>query len=100
MINDRGGIVPAARSTSSTMMTPSIQRRQSNKPASSSSDEVAILFSSLGTATNSAIVKYANAKEIPHLFLSVNGDKMERLQDYIHGAWVLRPAPALKLQSS
>ena len=38
-------------------------------------DEVAFLFSQLGTGPNSAIVKYVNDKGVPHLFLSVNGDK-------------------------
>src|SRR6185437_4754278 len=38
-------------------------------------DEVAFLFSMLGTAPNSAVVKYINSKKVPHLFLAVNGDK-------------------------
>ena len=39
------------------------------------SDEVAFLFNMLGTAPNSAAVTYINQKKVPHLFLSVNGDK-------------------------
>ncbi len=38
-------------------------------------DEVALLFGNLGTGPNSAIVKYVNQLGVPHLFLSVNGDK-------------------------
>ncbi len=38
-------------------------------------DNVAFLFSMLGTAPNSAVVKYINSNKVPHLFLSVNGDK-------------------------
>lgn len=39
------------------------------------SDQVAFLFSNIGTAPNSAIVKYVNSRKVPHLFLTVNGDK-------------------------
>ena len=39
------------------------------------SDNVAFLFNMLGTAPNSAVVRYINAAKVPHLFLSVNGDK-------------------------
>ena len=33
------------------------------------SDNVAFLFSMLGTAPNSAVVKYINQKKVPHLFI-------------------------------
>lgn len=38
-------------------------------------DDVALLFGNLGTGPNSAIVRYVNQLGVPHLFLSVNGDK-------------------------
>ena len=98
MINDRGGI--AGRKINfiyyDDAFNPAKTVEQTRKLVEN--DEVAILFSSLGTATNSAIVKYVNAKKVPHLFLSVNGDKWSDCKT--HGAWVLRPAPALKLRSS
>lgn len=34
------------------------------------SDEVAFLFNTLGTPSNTAIIKYMNAKKVPHLFLA------------------------------
>ncbi|HKH02810.1 MAG TPA: ABC transporter substrate-binding protein, partial [Bradyrhizobium sp.] len=34
------------------------------------SDEVLLLFGTLGTASNSAIQKYVNAKKVPHLFVA------------------------------
>jgi branched-chain amino acid transport system substrate-binding protein len=34
------------------------------------SDEVAFLFNPLGTPSNTAIIKYMNAKKVPHLFLA------------------------------
>ena len=38
-------------------------------------DNVAFLFNMLGTGPNSAVVKYINSKQVPHLFISVNDDK-------------------------
>ena len=38
-------------------------------------DEVLLLFSSLGTPSNSAIHKYINAKKVPHLFISSGATK-------------------------
>src|SRR5215471_8918664 len=39
------------------------------------SDEVLLLFGTLGTASNSAIQKYANAKKIPQLFVATGATK-------------------------
>src|SRR6266540_5434720 len=39
------------------------------------SDEVLLIHSSLGTATNSAIMKYMNAKKVPQLFVSTGATK-------------------------
>src|SRR3954467_10863023 len=38
-------------------------------------DEVLLIFSPLGTATNSSIMKYMNAKKVPQLFVSTGGTK-------------------------
>jgi branched-chain amino acid transport system substrate-binding protein len=38
-------------------------------------DQVAFLFNTLGTPTNSAIVRYVNAKKVPHLFVSTGAAK-------------------------
>jgi branched-chain amino acid transport system substrate-binding protein len=38
-------------------------------------DEVLLLFGSIGTASNSAIHKYVNAKQVPHLFLATGATK-------------------------
>ncbi len=38
-------------------------------------DQVAFLFNTLGTPTNSAIQKYVNQKKVPHLFISTGADK-------------------------
>jgi len=39
------------------------------------SDEVLALFGTLGTPSNTAIMKYVNAKKVPHLFLSSGGTR-------------------------
>lgn len=39
------------------------------------SDQVAIIFNSLGTPTNSAIQKYMNAKKVPQLFVATGASK-------------------------
>ena len=38
-------------------------------------DNVAFTFATLGTPTNSAIVRYMNQKKVPHLFLATGADK-------------------------
>src|SRR6516165_5026367 len=39
------------------------------------SDEVLLIFQSLGTPSNSAIMKYMNAKKVPQLFVASGGTK-------------------------
>jgi branched-chain amino acid transport system substrate-binding protein len=59
-------------------------------------DEVAFLFSMLGTAPNSAVVKYINSNKVPHLFLSVNGDKWGDYQNY---PWTMGFAPSSRVEA-
>jgi len=60
------------------------------------SDEVAFLFSTLGTAPNSSIAKYVNAKKIPHLFLTTNGDKWGDYETY---PWSMAFAPSARTEA-
>ena len=46
------------------------------------SEEVAFLFSPLGTASISANVKYANAKKVPHLFVLSGANKFTNYAEY------------------
>jgi len=46
------------------------------------SEEVAFLFSPLGTASISATVKYANAKKVPHLFVLSGANKFTDYAEY------------------
>lgn len=59
-------------------------------------DEVAFLFSQLGTGPNSAIVKYVNQQGVPHLFMSVNGDKWGDYQQY---PWTMPFAPSARTEA-
>ncbi|MGM0585068.1 MAG: ABC transporter substrate-binding protein [Pseudomonadota bacterium] len=45
-------------------------------------DQVAALFSVLGTPTNSAIHRYVNAKGVPHLFLATGASKWGDPENY------------------
>ena len=58
-------------------------------------DEVALLFANLGTGPNSAIVRYVNQLGVPHLFLSVNGDKWT---DYKTNPWSIPFAPSGRVE--
>jgi branched-chain amino acid transport system substrate-binding protein len=60
------------------------------------SDNVAFLFNMLGTAPNSAVVKYINANKVPHLFLSVNGDKWGDYETY---PWTMGFAPSARIEA-
>jgi branched-chain amino acid transport system substrate-binding protein len=46
------------------------------------SDEVALIFSSLGTAQNNAIAKYLQAKNVPQLFLASGASKFGDLSQF------------------
>ncbi len=45
-------------------------------------DQVAFLFNTLGTPTNSAIVRYVNQKKVPHLFVATGAAKWGDYKDY------------------
>ena len=96
MVNDQGGI--GGRKISfifyDDAFNPAKTVEQTRKLIES--DKVAFLFSMLGTAPNSAVVKYINAKKVPHLFLSVNGDKWGDYQNY---PWTMGFAPSSRTEA-
>ena len=76
------------------------------------SDEVLLVFNALGTAANSAVQKYLNAKRVPQLFVSSGAAKWNDPQNfpwtmgftpsyetegYIYARYVLRERPAAKI---
>ncbi len=54
-------------------------------------DNVAALCATLGTPTNSAIVRYVNQKKVPHLFLATGADKWG---DYKEHPWTIGWQPS------
>jgi branched-chain amino acid transport system substrate-binding protein len=59
-------------------------------------DQVALLFNTLGTPTNSAIVRYLNQKQVPHLFVSSGADKFA---DYQHFPWTMGFQPSYRTEA-
>jgi branched-chain amino acid transport system substrate-binding protein len=59
-------------------------------------DKVAALFATLGTPTNSAIVRYVNQKKVPHLFLATGADKWG---DYKLYPWTIGWQPSYVTES-
>jgi branched-chain amino acid transport system substrate-binding protein len=60
------------------------------------SDEVFVLFNVVGTAGNSAIQKYANLKQVPHLFISSGA---ARFDDPEHFPWSMAWWPGYKSEA-
>jgi ABC-type branched-subunit amino acid transport system substrate-binding protein len=76
------------------------------------SDEVLLIFNSLGTPSNSAIQKYMNAKKVPQLFVATGATKWNDPQNYpwtmgwqpsyqsearIYAKWLLKEKPDAKI---
>jgi branched-chain amino acid transport system substrate-binding protein len=59
-------------------------------------DQVALLFNTLGTACNSAIQKYLNQKQVPHLFLATGADKWG---DYQRFPWTMGFQPSYRTEA-
>ena len=59
-------------------------------------DQVALLFNTLGTPTNSAIQRYVNQKKVPHLFISTGADKWG---DYQHFPWTMGYQPSYRTEA-
>jgi ABC-type branched-subunit amino acid transport system substrate-binding protein len=57
------------------------------------SDEVLLLFSSFGSPTNTAALKYINAKKVPHLFIAATGMKWGDPRAY---PWTMAVLPSQK----
>ena len=59
-------------------------------------DNVAFTFATLGTPTNSAIVRYMNQKKVPHLFVSTGADKWGDYKDY---PWTIGWQPSYRTEA-
>ena len=96
MVNEQGGI--AGRKLSYILMTTASRRRRRVEQTRRliEQDHVAFLFNMLGTAPNNAVVRYVNQRKVPHLFLSVNGDKWG---DYKEHPWTMGFAPSARVEA-
>jgi branched-chain amino acid transport system substrate-binding protein len=56
-------------------------------------DQVAMLFNTLGTPTNTAIERYTNLKKVPNLFISTGANKWG---DYKHFPWTMGYQPSYR----
>ncbi len=59
-------------------------------------DQVAFLFNTLGTPTNTAIHRYVNQKKVPHLFISTGADKWG---DYKQFPWTMGYQPSYRTEA-
>jgi branched-chain amino acid transport system substrate-binding protein len=59
-------------------------------------DEVAFMFSPLGTPNNTAIQKYLNAKKIPQLFVATGADKWGDYKDF---PWTMGWQPSYRTEA-
>lgn len=59
-------------------------------------DDVACVSNTLGTASNSAIVKYLNQKKVPHLFVGSGADKWGNYQEH---PWTIGWQPSYRTES-
>ncbi|MCC8957292.1 ABC transporter substrate-binding protein [Bradyrhizobium sp. Pear77] len=60
------------------------------------SDEVFLIFASLGTATNAAIQKYMNTMRVPQLFVSTGAS---RFGDHEHFPWTIGWQPTYRAEA-
>jgi branched-chain amino acid transport system substrate-binding protein len=81
-INDRGGI--NGRKIDYVMMDDAYSPPKAFEHARSlvESDEVAFMFSQLGTAGNSAVAKYLAAKRVPTIAIVTGASKFTNVKDY------------------
>ena len=59
-------------------------------------DEVAFLFHTLGTPTNSAIERYCNQKKVPQLFVATGADKWGNYKEY---PWTIGWQPSYRTEA-
>jgi branched-chain amino acid transport system substrate-binding protein len=59
-------------------------------------DRVAFLFNTLGTASNTAILRYVNQRRVPHLFLATGADKWG---DHEQHPWTIGYQPSYRVEA-
>jgi branched-chain amino acid transport system substrate-binding protein len=96
MVNDRGGV--AGRKINFVSLDDGYSPPKTVEQVRRliEEDQVALLFNTLGTPTNSAIQRYVNQKQVPHLFISTGADKFG---DYQHFPWTMGFQPSYRTEA-
>ena len=97
MINDRGGINGRTIEFISLDDAYSPPRTVEQTRKLVEQEEVAFMFNSLGTATQTAVRAYLNAKKVPQLFVSTGADKFG---DPEHFPWTMAYNPSYRTESA
>jgi branched-chain amino acid transport system substrate-binding protein len=96
MVNEQGGIAGHKINYISLDDTYSPPKTLEQARRLVEQDQVAFLFATLGTPTNSAIVRYMNQKQVPHLFLATGADKWGDYKDY---PWTIGWQPSYRTEA-
>ena len=96
MINEQGGIAGRKINYISLDDTYSPPKTMEQMRRLVEEDQVAFSFATLGTPTNSAIVRYMNQRKVPHLFLATGADKWG---DYKTSPWTIGWQPSYRTEA-
>jgi branched-chain amino acid transport system substrate-binding protein len=96
MVNDQGGIAGRRINYISYDDGYSPPRTVEQARRLIEQDGVAFLFNTLGTPTNSAIIRYVNQRRVPHLFLATGADKWG---NYRETPWTIGWQPSYRTEA-
>jgi branched-chain amino acid transport system substrate-binding protein len=96
MVNDRGGVAGRKINFISLDDGYSPPKTLEQVRRLIEEDQVVLLFNNVGTACNSAIQKYVNQKQVPHLFISSGANKWG---DYQHFPWTMGFQPSFRTEA-
>jgi branched-chain amino acid transport system substrate-binding protein len=96
MVNEQGGVAGHKINYLSLDDTYSPPKTMEQMRRLVEEDQVAFSFATLGTPTNSAIVRYMNQKKVPHLFVSTGADKWGDIKDY---PWTIGWQPSYRTEA-
>jgi len=96
MVNEQGGVAGHKINYISLDDTYSPAKTMEQTRRLVEEDQVAFTFATLGTPTNSAIVRYMNQKKVPHLFLATGADKWGDIKDY---PWTIGWQPSYRTEA-
>src|SRR3954451_2380928 len=95
-LNEQGGM--AGRQVSFTVLDDAYSPPKTVEQARRlvEQDKVAFLFNTLGTPTNSAILRYCNQRKVPQLFVATGADKWGNWQD---APWTMGWQPSYRTEA-